>query len=98
MHLPVTGNPGHWKSEVSKRIDIFAAALFQGMSVDGLILISATRFRLVALGTLSRWARRQGCAKTRQAGIWRRGDEPPKASLTQLQSGINVTRGWDKWR
>lgn len=27
---------GHWKSEVSKRIDIFAAALFHGMSVDQL--------------------------------------------------------------
>jgi len=47
LHLRVTGDPfsgkllgaqivGHWKSEVSKRIDIFAAALFQGTSVDGL--------------------------------------------------------------
>jgi NADPH-dependent 2,4-dienoyl-CoA reductase/sulfur reductase-like enzyme len=27
---------GHWKSEVSKRIDIFATALFHGMTVDGL--------------------------------------------------------------
>lgn len=47
MHLRVTGDPftgkllgaqivGHWKSEVAKRIDIFAAALFQGMSVDAL--------------------------------------------------------------
>ena len=26
---------GHWQSEVAKRIDIFAAALFHGMSVDG---------------------------------------------------------------
>ncbi len=43
----VTGDPisgkllgaqiaGHWRSEVSKRIDIFAAALFHGMTVDGL--------------------------------------------------------------
>ena len=47
MHFRVTGDPisgkllgaqivGHWKSEVSKRIDIFAAALFHGMSVDEL--------------------------------------------------------------
>jgi NADPH-dependent 2,4-dienoyl-CoA reductase/sulfur reductase-like enzyme len=27
---------GNWKSEVSKRIDIFAAALFHGMTADGL--------------------------------------------------------------
>jgi thioredoxin type arsenate reductase len=27
---------GHWKSEVSKRIDVFATALFHGMTVDGL--------------------------------------------------------------
>ncbi len=27
---------GHWKAEVSKRIDIFASALFHGMTVDGL--------------------------------------------------------------
>ena len=26
---------GNWKSEVSKRIDIFAAALFHGMTDDG---------------------------------------------------------------
>ena len=26
---------GHWRSEVAKRIDIFAAALFHGMSVEG---------------------------------------------------------------
>jgi thioredoxin type arsenate reductase len=47
MHLRVTGDRisgkligaqilGHWKSEVSKRIDIFATALFHGMTVDGL--------------------------------------------------------------
>ena len=47
MRLRVTGNPdtgkllgaqiaGHWKSEVSKRIDIFAAALFHGMTIDEL--------------------------------------------------------------
>ena len=27
---------GHWQSEVAKRIDIYAAALFQGMTVEGL--------------------------------------------------------------
>jgi NADPH-dependent 2,4-dienoyl-CoA reductase/sulfur reductase-like enzyme len=27
---------GHWRSEVSKRIDVFATALFHGMSVEGL--------------------------------------------------------------
>jgi NADPH-dependent 2,4-dienoyl-CoA reductase/sulfur reductase-like enzyme len=47
MRLRVTGDPmsgkllgaqiaGHWKSEVSKRIDIFATALFHEMSVEGL--------------------------------------------------------------
>jgi NADPH-dependent 2,4-dienoyl-CoA reductase/sulfur reductase-like enzyme len=47
MHLRVTGDPasgkllgaqiaGHWKSEVSKRIDIFATALFHGMPVEEL--------------------------------------------------------------
>lgn len=47
IHFRVTGDPisgkllgaqiaGHWKSEISKRIDIFAAALFHGMTVGGL--------------------------------------------------------------
>lgn len=47
MHFRVTGDyqsgkllgaqiVGHWKSEVAKRIDIFASALFHGMRVDGL--------------------------------------------------------------
>jgi NADPH-dependent 2,4-dienoyl-CoA reductase/sulfur reductase-like enzyme len=47
MRLRVTGDPisgkllgaqivGHWKSEVAKRIDVFATALFHGMTVDGL--------------------------------------------------------------
>lgn len=47
MRLRVTGDAGsgkllgaqiagHWKSEVSKRIDIFAAALFHGMTIDGI--------------------------------------------------------------
>jgi len=27
---------GHWRSQVAKRIDVFAAALFHGMQVDGL--------------------------------------------------------------
>lgn len=27
---------GHWRSEVSKRIDVFAAALFHSMGVEGL--------------------------------------------------------------
>ena len=47
LHFRITGDPksgkllgaqllGHWKSEVAKRIDIFAIALFHGMSVDGL--------------------------------------------------------------
>lgn len=47
LHFRITGDPksgkllgaqmlGHWKSEVAKRIDIFATALFQGMSVDTL--------------------------------------------------------------
>lgn len=27
---------GHWQSEVAKRIDIYAAALFQGMTIEGL--------------------------------------------------------------
>lgn len=47
LHLRVTGDPmsgrllgaqivGHWKSEVSKRIDVFATALFHGMTVDGI--------------------------------------------------------------
>ena len=47
IRFRVTGDPksgkllgaqiaGHWKSEVSKRIDIFAAALFHEMAADGL--------------------------------------------------------------
>ena len=47
MRLRVTGDPdsgkllgaqivGHWKSEVAKRIDVFATALFHGMTMDGL--------------------------------------------------------------
>lgn len=47
LHLRVTGDPGsgkllgaqivgHWKSEVAKRIDIFATALFHEMSLDEL--------------------------------------------------------------
>lgn len=47
MRLRVTGDPlsgkllgaqiaGHWRSEVSKRIDIFATALFHGMQVEAL--------------------------------------------------------------
>ena len=47
MHVRITGDlrtgrllgaqiVGHWQSQVSKRIDIFAAALFAGMSVDSL--------------------------------------------------------------
>jgi NADPH-dependent 2,4-dienoyl-CoA reductase/sulfur reductase-like enzyme len=47
MQFRVTGDPisrkllgaqivGHWKAEVSKRIDIFATALFHGMTVEGL--------------------------------------------------------------
>lgn len=47
MRFRITGDPisgkllgaqivGHWKSEVSKRIDVFASALFHGMTVDGL--------------------------------------------------------------
>ena len=47
MRIRVTGDPdtgkllgaqivGHWRSEVAKRIDIFAAALFHGVSVDDL--------------------------------------------------------------
>jgi NADPH-dependent 2,4-dienoyl-CoA reductase/sulfur reductase-like enzyme len=47
LHLRVTGDRtsgrllgaqilGQWKSEVAKRIDTFATALFHGMSVDGL--------------------------------------------------------------
>ena len=47
MQFRITGDPisgkllgaqivGHWKSEVAKRIDIFASALFHGMTVDGL--------------------------------------------------------------
>jgi hypothetical protein len=27
---------GHWKSEVAKRIDVFATALFHGMTIDEL--------------------------------------------------------------
>jgi hypothetical protein len=27
---------GHWKSEISKRVDIFAAALFHNMTVESL--------------------------------------------------------------
>ena len=47
MQFRITGDPisgkllgaqivGHWKSEVAKRIDIFASAPFHGMTVDGL--------------------------------------------------------------
>ena len=47
LHIRVTGDRktgrllgaqilGHWRSEVSKRIDVFATALFHGMSVDAL--------------------------------------------------------------
>jgi pyruvate/2-oxoglutarate dehydrogenase complex dihydrolipoamide dehydrogenase (E3) component len=47
LHLRVTGDPGsgkllgaqiigNWKSEVAKRIDIFASALFHEMSLDEL--------------------------------------------------------------
>jgi NADPH-dependent 2,4-dienoyl-CoA reductase/sulfur reductase-like enzyme len=47
LHLRVTGDRrsgrllgaqivGHWKSEVSKRLDVFATALFHDMTVDGL--------------------------------------------------------------
>ena len=47
MTLPVTGDigsgkllgaqiAGHWRSEVAKRIDVFATALFHGMRVDEL--------------------------------------------------------------
>lgn len=47
LHVRVTGDHnsgkllgaqilGHWKSEVAKRLDVFATALFHGMSVDGL--------------------------------------------------------------
>jgi NADPH-dependent 2,4-dienoyl-CoA reductase/sulfur reductase-like enzyme len=47
MHIRVTGDRktgrllgaqmvGHWQTEVAKRIDVFAAALFHGMSVDDL--------------------------------------------------------------
>lgn len=46
LHVRVTGDRrtgrllgaqivGHWQAEVSKRIDIFATALFHGMTVDG---------------------------------------------------------------
>ena len=45
MHLRVTGDRrtgrllgaqivGHWQAQVAKRVDIFAAALFAGMTVD----------------------------------------------------------------
>ena len=47
LHVRVTGDRrtgrllgaqivGHWQAEVSKRIDIFATALFHGMSVEGM--------------------------------------------------------------
>ena len=47
LRFRVTGDPisgkllgaqivGHWKAEVSKRIDVFATALFHQMTVDGL--------------------------------------------------------------
>lgn len=47
MRFRVTGDPvsgkllgaqivGHWKSEVSKRIDVFATAIFHQMTIDGL--------------------------------------------------------------
>ena len=47
MHIRVTGDRrsgqllgaqilGHWQAEVAKRIDVYAAALFAGLSVDAI--------------------------------------------------------------
>ncbi len=75
LHVRITGDRrtgrllgaqivGHWQAEVSKRIDIFATALFHGMTIDGTNDLDLTiRRQWARRGTRCRRQPRRGCRR-----------------------------------